>query len=245
MSCSTAGIVVHVDECVYNGDNVEVGFENNENCLAHNENGTYTLNSKLDECGFNAFSTENSIIFKNSFDVFKLNTNRAIYKTTNLDINIECEFSSQVENISTNVDIQNQDQFVSGTKVESQFTFSMEYYSDPTFSAPLDRQLTKFVGEEMYFGIETTSDQISGIDYYLSECTVSDDTNSYDIISNGCIRSPNYSNVNFYLTPNSLFETNIGVSYRSFQFSADAGDTEMEMTCKVRACLEDECPSDC
>ena len=128
-----AGILIHVDQCVYNHDDVVVGFANNDNCVAHNDNGTYTLNSKLDECGFVAYSTESSIIFQNSFDVFKLNTNRPIYKTTNLDINISCEFNSEVADISTGVDIQNQDQFVSGTKVQSQFTFSMEYYSDPTF----------------------------------------------------------------------------------------------------------------
>ena len=124
-----------------------------------------------------------------------------------------------------------------------------------------------FVGDTMFFAIDTIHEPISGIRYYLDSCTVSASIDgedySYAMIQGGCTSQPNYAQVHLYENDGDLaiFDEHIGVSYRSFQFrreyffynnylslndfSANAPDTVMEMTCNVRACVEADCPTSC
>lgn len=92
------------------------------------------------------------------------------------------------------------------------------------FSEPLDHRFDMFVGDTMYFAIDTAHEPISGIRYYLESCTVSANIEgqdySYAMIQGGCTSQPNYAQVQLYENDVglALFDENIGVSYRSFQF---------------------------
>ena len=92
------------------------------------------------------------------------------------------------------------------------------------FSELLDKRFDMFVGDTMYFAIDTVHEPISGIRYYLESCTVSASIDgedySYAMIQGGCTSQPNYAQVQLYDEDGGLaiFDEHIGVSYRSFQF---------------------------
>lgn len=88
----------------------------------------------------------------------------------------------------------------------------------------MDHRFDMFVGDTMYFAIDTAHEAISGIRYYLESCTVSANIDgqdySYAMIQGGCTSQPNYAQVQLYEDDGglALFDEHIGVSYRSFQF---------------------------
>ena len=43
----TDGVVINVDKCVYNGDDVVAGFDTSEDCLGKVDNGVYSLSAKV------------------------------------------------------------------------------------------------------------------------------------------------------------------------------------------------------
>lgn len=261
-SCSAAGISLSVDKCVYSGNSVTAGFANSEDCLMtfNEESKIYHVdNVALDACGFSAVTVGDKISFENQVQVFSMQSNVgatgknaaiSIFTSTNLDINVACEFDTQLLDASTDIDIINEDQFFDGTSAQAEFSFNVEFYGDSSFSELLDKRFDMFVGDQMFFAIDTTHELIDGIRYFLDSCTVSATVDgqdySYAMIENACVSKPNYAQVELYMVDSlALFDQRIGVSYRSFQFVPNAPDTEMEMTCNVRACVEADCPESC
>lgn len=263
ISCSADGLNISVDQCVYSGNTVTAGFADSDECqLKLNEDGSsYQLdNVALDACGFTAVTVGDQISFENQVQVFSMQSNAgatgknagiSIFTGTNLDINVACAFDTQLLDASTEIEVTNEDQFFDGTTAQAEFSFDVEFYKDSTFSELLDHRFDMFVGDTMYFAIETAHEPISGIRYYLESCTVSANIDSQDysyaMIQGGCTSQPNYAQVQLVGDDEglALFDEHIGVSYRSFQFRPNAPDTEMEMTCNVRACVEADCPTSC
>jgi len=137
-----------------------------------------------------------------------------------------------------------------GQDVENFLTWdngiSINFYSTSDFTTKMNPQ-SLIVGERFNFELdwEETFTTEMPVRFYPEKCTVTDEnTNSFDIIKNGCISNlilmERHKPFPFWDYSHRYAIDILQFSYKSFSFIANQGTFNLKLTCDIKFCLESE-----
>ena len=218
VTCAHNGMTVDVEQCVYTDgltDTVTIGFSNtfNPGCWGMEYNGTLSVTSPLDQCGFSSEAGDGVIVFSNTLAVINRSRSLGLIMSNEVEISVQCSYSTTVTDISNSITVTSPD-VIPGTSGTGHFDFSAHYFTTNSFETLTDENDVMVVGETLNFGIQPTT-LVSNIFFYVNYCDISDTHgNSFSIMQNMCPNS-------FVVQATSSFinYAMFTMNYKAFQFS--------------------------
>lgn len=247
LECRADGMQLAVDECIMGMtdlpslslDSAGCGESSNINLV----NGQYVAFTPLDGCSTSMNFVGDHIEFTNhlmgNFNSNATGPDAIISTYDRYSVGFTCDYATTYDDIGTTTDVTASLQSGPVQDGEGSLDFSLETYTDDTFSTKDDSGVVR-VGSTLHFSVEI-SQSISDVDFTVTDCTVknSDQTLSYDILTNRC---PN-SRVNFNIF-NNRDTTMVTFSYTVFEFKNDNAAT-LHLSCNIIVCQESDSASTC
>ncbi|CAG5085896.1 Oidioi.mRNA.OKI2018_I69.PAR.g11041.t1.cds [Oikopleura dioica] len=242
ISCEQSAMSLELDRCIYSSDvSDDIVLSFNDNACESNAFGTdaFAISTGLDECGTALSVDGDEIIFDNTIGVKSRTNNHGIVMNTNVNIDVQCRFSSYVNDVSssnyTNSDA-TQDVGTTGTGT---FQFEAAFFSDDSFDSEAGAEDEQMVGEAVFFGL-SPSIPVEDLTFIVDDCFVTDGTNNtFYVYEDGC---PNPVVNNNAISQSFENIDQFQLSYTAFQFSGNSEVQSMEMHCSLYVCMVGVCP---
>ena len=154
-----------VDECVYGtGESLTLGLAGGD-CEASYDGGFWGSETQLDACGTSVAADGDKIVFQNSLTVESRES--AIVMHSDPDITFTCEYSSNVDGVSSSISVLGETHTAQGSTSDGTFEFTLNFVApdkDGNFGTAADD--TMIVGERVYFDV-TNTNPINGVSFVV------------------------------------------------------------------------------
>jgi hypothetical protein len=234
---------VAVDKCVMGETDISALSLSDTSCnqgsgAIIDTGSQYIASTALEGCSTQMSVGTDTLEFSNKL-IGDFDTSSSIISTYNrYQIDFLCEYASEYNDINAETEVTSV--LVSGpTNSTGDLSFSLNTYTDATFNV-LDNSGSIQVGSTLFFGI-TISQQIAGVVYTVTDCTVKNEDLSleYNIFTNRCPNSRVHYTV--YDNYDSALTT---FSYTVFEFKANPGGV-LHLSCNIVVCDATDSSSTC
>jgi len=241
ISCEQSAMSLSLNRCIYSNDiadDITLSFAD-QTCESTTVGSSqFDISTGLDECATSISVEGDEIVFDNTISVKNRVNNHGIVMNSNVNIDVQCRFSSIISDVSssnyTNAPAAQQ----VGATGNGNFQFEASFYDDENFDNEAGADTEQMVGEAVFFGL-SPSVPVEDLSFIVNDCSVTDGTNSFAVFENGC---PNPVVNNDAVTQSFLNTDNFQLSYTAFQFSGNDELQSMEMHCSLYVCMMGICP---
>jgi len=243
ITCAQSAMSLSLRRCIYTNDiadDITLSFAS-QTCESLPVGlDQFDISTGLDECGTRMIVDGDEIVFDNTISVKSRVNNHGIVMNSNVNIDVQCRFSSIISDVSSSEYTNSPAAQQVGTTGSGNFQFEASFYDDKDFDSEAGADTEQMVGEAVFFGL-SPSVPVEDMTFIVDSCNVTDGTNSFPVYEDGC---PNPVVNNNAVTQDFLNTDSFQLSYTAFQFSGNSELQSMEMHCSIFVCMAGVCPVD-
>ncbi|CBY10406.1 unnamed protein product [Oikopleura dioica] len=241
ISCEQSAMSLILNRCIYSNDvtdEITLSFKDNTCESLPVGSDQFDISTGLDECSTSINVDGDEIVFDNTIMVKSRVNNHGIVMNSNVNIDVQCRFSSIISDVSSSEFTNSPATQEVGTTGSGVFQFEASFYDDEDFDSEAGPETEQMVGEAVFFGL-SPSVPVEDLTFIVNDCSVTDGTNSFPVYEDGC---PNSVVNNDAVTQSFLNSDSFHLSYTAFQFSGNSELQSMEMHCSLYVCMSGVCP---
>lgn len=249
VTCSTSGSSITVDKCVFPGVSDTGLTLNDANCFAvdHNNSTQWLIESgTVDGCGATLNYTDPEFIFQNTLNAEQGEENNIVTQRP-VSVDFSCTYEGETS-VSSTIKIDNTASVVTSFDINDvqqtpvPLGFNLEFYTGSDYASVADLSVDSTAVGNPIYGQLSPMATIPSTEFIANKCTVSDGSNSFDILNN---------------CPNSVVNFSFGTSGQSdasavqFQFNSflfpNSTSGSYSIVCDLKVCQSSDtaCLSGC